>query len=155
MRFLLPIDGSPHALAAAHHLIALSRAGLAVEAVLVNVQEPPSLYEVVTAHDVEVLRHVRSDAGADLLAAAETLLSAASVPWQSEVAGGQPATLLVELLENYGCDAVVIGARGLSDAQAGGIGQVAQAVLAHSPVPVTVVRDPADDGDINSEDASD
>lgn len=140
MKILLPIDGSVHALAAVQHALTLSRAGLDAEMVLVNVQEPPSLYEVVTAHDAEVLEHVRTDAGADLLAPAEALLTAANVSWESEVAGGQPATLLVELLENYGCDAVVMGVRGVTDAGAAGPGSVALALLAHSPVPVTVVR---------------
>ena len=145
MKILLPVDGSPDGLAAVQHALALRAAGLDAEMVLVNVQEPPSLYEVVTAHDAEVLAHVRTDAGADLLAPAEALLSAAGAPWESEVAGGQPGTLLVELLENYGCHAVVMGARGIGTPQSAGLGSVAQAVLAHSPVPVTLVR--AADGD--------
>lgn len=145
MKILLPIDGSIHALAAVRHALALTRDGLEAEMVLVNVQEPPSLYEVVTAHDAEVLEHVRTDAGADLLAPAEALLTAANVSWESEVAGGQPATLLVELLENYGCDAVVMGVRGVTDAEAAGPGGVALALLARSPVPVTMVRAPASD----------
>jgi hypothetical protein len=41
--------------------------GLRCEFVLVNVQEPASLYEVVTAHDVAVIEQVRGAAGADLL----------------------------------------------------------------------------------------
>ena len=109
MKTLLPIDGSPNALAAVHHALRLREQGLACEMVLVNVQEPASLYEVVVAHDAQVLTDVRRAAGADLLAPAEALLDAAGVEWESEVAGGQPAALLLELLENYGCDAVVKG----------------------------------------------
>jgi nucleotide-binding universal stress UspA family protein len=140
MKILLPVDGSPDALAAVVHALELVRAGLQASFVLVNVQEPPSLYEVVTAHDADVIEQVREDAGADLLAGAESLLGQAGVDWESEVAGGVPATLLVELLENYGCDAVVMGARGAGDPEAGGLGSVAEAVLTRSPVPVTVVR---------------
>jgi nucleotide-binding universal stress UspA family protein len=33
-----------------------------------------------------------------------------------------------------------MGARGMGDPGAGGLGSVAAALLAHSPVPVTVVR---------------
>jgi nucleotide-binding universal stress UspA family protein len=93
---------------------------------------------MVVAHDVEVIDQVRSGAGADLLRPAEALLEAAGLSYESEVAGGQPATVLVELLENYGCDAVVMGARG---AGSGGA-SVALALLQHSPVPVTLVRAP-------------
>lgn len=140
MKIMLPIDGSPAALTAVHHALRLVQNGLAAEFVLVNVQEPPSLYELVVSHDAEVLDQVRSGAGADLLAPAEALLDAAGLAWQSEVAGGQPGALLMELLENYGCEAVVMGARGAGDPAADGLGSVASALLAHSPVPVTVVR---------------
>ena len=140
IKILLPIDGSTAALAAVKHVLRLSADGLSAEAVLLNVQEPPSLYEVVTAHDAEVLRHLRSDAGADLLAPAEALLTAAGVSWQSEVAGGQPGPLLVDLLENYGCDAVVMGAQGVGDPGATDLGGVAAWLVRHSPVPVTLLR---------------
>ena len=74
MKILVPIDGSADALAALRHVIALKLAGLGLECVLVNVQDPPSLYEVVTAHDAERLSDVRRAAGADLLAPAEGML---------------------------------------------------------------------------------
>jgi nucleotide-binding universal stress UspA family protein len=141
MRILLPVDGSTNAMAAVRHVLQLMSEGLAADVVLINVQEPATLYEVVTAHDAQVLEHVRSDAGADRLAPAEALLDTAGVDWQSEVAGGQPASMLLELLENYGCEAVVMGACGLGHPEDPvAVGSVAQAVIAHSPVPVTLVR---------------
>ena len=140
MKILLPVDGSPCALAAVHHALALVKAGLVAEFVLANVQEPPSLYEVAVMHDAAEIERMRGAAGADVLAPAEALLDAAGAGWESEVAGGVPATMLVELLENYGCEAVVMGARGVGDPEAGGLGSVAESLLDHSPVPVTVVR---------------
>jgi nucleotide-binding universal stress UspA family protein len=140
MKILLPIDGSAAALAAVRHALRCAREGLATRYVLLNVQDPASLYEVVVAHDPDALTALRRDAGRELLAPAEALLEAAGADYESEVAGGTPATLLVELLENYGCDAVVMGARGIGDPDATGLGSVALALLLHSPVPVTVVR---------------
>lgn len=139
MKILLPVDGTPGSLYAVRHALALRAAGLATDFVLVNVQEPPSLYEVVVAHDADVLSEVRRDAGDDLLAAAEALLEAAGVSWESEVAGGDPGHVVVELAENYGCDLVVMG-RG-----EGAPGPVAASVLAASPVPVMLVPLPDDD----------
>jgi len=139
MKILLPIDGSPLALKAVRHALQLVSQGLRASFVLVNVQEPASLYELVVAHDAAVIEQVRGAAGADLLAPAEALLDVAGVDYESEVAGGAAANLLVELLENYGCDAVVMGARGMGDTSAA-LGSVALALLHHSPVPVTVVR---------------
>jgi len=141
MKIFLPVDGSLAALAAVHHAVQLYRGGLKASFVLVNVQEPPSLYEVVVAHDPAVLDQVRTDAGTDLLRTAEAMLNAAGLSFESEVAGGDPGNVLVELIENYGCQAVVMGAHGTGETS-GPLGSVALALLAHSPVPVTVVRRP-------------
>lgn len=140
MKILVPVDGSAPALAAVRHALALAAQGLRADFVLANVQEPPSLYEVAVAHDADALQRLRAAAGADLLAPAEALLDAAGAGYESEVAGGDPGNILLELLENYGCEAVVMGARGMGLPDEGGLGSVARALLAHSPVPVTVVR---------------
>ncbi len=142
MKIFLPVDGSVAALAAVHHALQLVRGGLKASFVLGNVQEPPSLYEVVVAHDPVVLDRVRAEAGADLLRTAEAMLNAAGLAFESEVAGGDPGHVLVDLIENYGCQAVVMGAHGAGEGS-GPLGRVALALLAHSPVPVTVVRPPA------------
>lgn len=142
MKILLPVDGSRAALAAVEHALALRQAGLQADFVLANVQEPPSLYEVIVVHDAEALDQVRRDAGADLLAPAEALLDAALVRYESVVAGGQAAHVLVDLIEEHGCDAVVMGRRGLGDEDGHEPGPVAHALLRHSPVPVTLVAVP-------------
>ncbi|MFO1325812.1 MAG: universal stress protein [Rubrivivax sp.] len=144
MKFLLAVDGSSAALAAVRWALRQAAEGLPSEFVLVNVQEPASLYEVMTAHDASVIEQVRGAAGADLLRGAEALLEAAGQGFESEVAGGVPEHLIVELAENYGCDAIVLGARGLGSPGGAGIGPVAQAVLDHAPMPVWVVRDDAE-----------
>lgn len=128
MKFLIAIDGSAAALQAVRWVLRLANDGLPVDIVLVNVQEPASLYEVVTAHDADVIGHVRGAAGADLLRAAEELVEAAGRGYESEVAGGVPEHLIVELAENYGCDAIAMGP-----------GRVALAVAEAAPMPVTIV----------------
>lgn len=134
MKILIGVDASLASMAAVAQALAWRREGLALEFVLANVQEPPSLYEVVTAHDAERLSDVRRDAGADLLAPAEALLRAAGVEWESEVAGGQAVNVLPELAENYGCDALVLG-----------LGTTALEIARHSALPVTLVPAPAGD----------
>ncbi len=147
MKILLAIDGSAPALQALRWALQQAGEGLKSEFVLVNAQEPASLYEVMTAHDAEVIEQVRGSAGADLLREAEALLEAAGFGFESEVAGGAPEHLIVELAETYACDAIVMGARGLGSPDAGGLGSVAQAVLDHATLPVTVVRLPVADAE--------
>ena len=138
MKILLPVDGSTASLAAVHHVLACVKAGLRASFVVANVQVPASLYEVVVAHDPEVLDDVRAAAGADLMRAAEALLEAAGQSFESEVASGDPGNVLLDLIDNYGCDAVVMGAA--EDELEGPVGAVARALLERSPVPVTLVR---------------
>jgi nucleotide-binding universal stress UspA family protein len=140
-KVLLPVDGSADALAAVRHALQRCAAVPGASFVLVNVQELPSLYEVVVAHDAERLDDVRRAAGSDLLGAAEALLDAAGADYETEVASGAAEHLIVELAQSYGCDVIVIGARGLgTPTDEGGLGPVALAVLQASPLPVTVVR---------------
>jgi nucleotide-binding universal stress UspA family protein len=142
MKILIAVDGSPQALQAVWFALQWVHQGLRADFVLANVQEPPSLYEVVVAHDPDVIRNLRGAAGADLLAPAEAMLQGAGVDFESEVAGGDPAHLIVEMAERYGCDAIVMGARGMGSLTGALLGSVSQSVLGHSPVPVTVVRGP-------------
>lgn len=145
MKILLPVDGSPQALHAVSHALALVAAGLRAQFVLVNVQEPPTLYDLVVVHDSERIDAVRSAVGAEMLQPAEALLSAAGVDWESEVVGGQAGPMLLEMIERCGCDAVVLGSQGAGSLRSAIVGSVSQALLQHSPVPVTVVHLPESD----------
>lgn len=155
MKILVPVDGSAPALAAVQHTLRLCAQGLRASVVLVNVQEPPTLYEVVRAHDAERINSLRQAAGADVLAEPERLLEAAGLDYESEVAGGDPAQLLLELLENYRCNAVVMGARGVGQPLASGLGSVAQDLVLRAAVPVTLLRVAAADAEPDGQPAGD
>ena len=74
MKILLPVDGSEHALDAVRHAIRLVQEGLDASFVLVNVQEPTYLYEMVLAPSADVLERVTGAAGNHSLESAEDLL---------------------------------------------------------------------------------
>ncbi|MDP9095455.1 MAG: universal stress protein [Pseudomonadota bacterium] len=140
MKIMLPVDGSEGALAAVHHAIGWVRDGLRADFLLANVQEPASLYEVVTAHDAGVIEEVSAGAAAHALEPAAALLRAAGIAFETEIAHGDPAHRLVELAEQFGCQAIVIGARGQDFFERGSLGSVAEFVLGHAPGAVTVVK---------------
>jgi nucleotide-binding universal stress UspA family protein len=140
MRILLPVDGSEHSLDAVRYVIALARAGLDVEVVLVNVQEPTYLYEMVLAPSADVLERVSGAAGHHSLEAAEDLLRQAEVRFEKELLSGEPAPSIIEAGERFDCDAVVMGARGRGLVRGALLGSVSQRVLHDSPMPVTIVK---------------
>lgn len=146
LKILLPVDGSQASLDAVRHALTLLANGLTARFVLANVQEPATLYELVTAHDPEVLQQVSDGAGAHLLEPAEALLRGAGAEWEREIASGDPAHVLAEMIERHGIDAVVMGARGIGAARSAVAGSVSHWLLTHCTVPVTVVRHlPPDD----------
>ncbi|MBX3621986.1 MAG: universal stress protein [Rhizobacter sp.] len=140
MKILLPVDGSEHSLDAVRHAIHLVQEGLQASFVLVNVQEPTYLYEVVLAPDAEVLERVSGAAGNHSLAAAVDLLQQAELEFEKEVLSGDPGHTILEAGERHDCDAVIIGARGRDVLRSALLGSVSQVVLHGSPVPVTIVK---------------
>ena len=141
MKVLLPVDGSEGALAAVRHALRLMRDGLRASFVLANVQEPASLYEVVVAHDAEVIENVSTAAAVHSLEAAQTLMRVAGAEFESEIAHGDPAHMLLDIAERFDCEMIVIGAQGVgTPRRRANFGSVANAVLHSAAVPVTVVR---------------
>ncbi len=140
MNILLPFDGSAVALAAVRFAIRMAADGLNTRVVLANVQEPATLYELMVAHDPQVIEQVSAQAGAHTLQAAQALLDAAGLPYETEVASGDPAHTLVDILENYGCDLVVMGASGISPLRRALLGSVSNEVLHAAGVPVMIVK---------------
>lgn len=145
MKILLPVDGSDLSLEAARYVVRLARDGLQTSVVLANVQEPASLYEMLVAHDAEVLDRIATEAGLHAMAAAEALLQQAGIAYEREVVKGDPAHMLVEILERYGCDLVVMGARGKGDLRSALLGSVSHEVLHAAGVPVTIVKPAQED----------
>ena len=140
MKILLPIDGSEGALEAVHHALRLMHAGLDASFVLANVQEPASFYEVVVAHDAEVLENVSAAAGAHALEPAQALLRTAGVEFESEIGSGDPGHVLVDIAERFGCDMIIMGARGAGALRGALLGSVSNSVLHAAAVPVMIVR---------------
>lgn len=144
MKILLPIDGSESALDAVRFAIRLAGEGLPLQCVLGNVQEPATLYEMVVAHDAEVLQQVSGAAGLHAIEPAEALLRAAGIETETEVASGDPGHVLVEMAERFGCDMIVMSARGMGALRQALVGSVSQSVLHAARIPVLLVKPPAE-----------
>ncbi|WP_296449208.1 universal stress protein [Rhodoferax sp. UBA5149] len=140
MKILLPVDGSAVSLEAVRFAIRMAQAGLETSVVLANVQEAATLYELVVAHDPQVIEQVSAAAGAHTLEAAETLLKEANIAYECEVASGDPAHTIIDILERFDCDVVVMGASGMSTLRSALLGSVSNEVLHAAGVPVMIVK---------------
>lgn len=153
MKILLPFDGSAAALQAVAMAIRLASHGLDTSVVLANVQESASLYELMVAHDPQMIEQVSAAAAANTLKPAQALLDGAGIAYETEVATGDPAHTLVDILENYGCDMVVMGASGTSTLRSALLGSVSNELLHAAGVPVMIVKsfeDPSSDVDVQA-----
>ena len=115
-------------------------AGLRADAVLANVQEPAHLYELLVAHDPDLIDRASADAGLHALVESRALLDAAGVSYEVEVAKGDPAHTIIEMSERFACDLIVMGARGTSALRSAMMGSVSNEVLHASAVPVMIVK---------------
>ena len=140
LKIFIAVDGSEPALEAVRHALALIRGGLRAQVVLANVQEPATLYELVTSRDPDRIAAASLDAGEHLMAPARALLDAAGVSYETDVGVGDAGHMLVEMIENAGADMVIVGAKGQGALSSALLGSVSQAVAHASPVPVTIVR---------------
>ena len=142
MKILLPVDGSAAALEAVRHAVRLVHGGLRSTFVLANVQAPATLYEIVRAHDAEVIEQVSVAAGEDALEAAQQMLRAAHVDFESEIGSGDAGHVLIEIAERFDCDMIIMAARGIGDLRSAMLGSVSHSVLHAASVPVMIVKQP-------------
>lgn len=145
MKILVPVDGSELSHDALTRALGLVQAGLRAELVLANVQEPASLYEMVTAPDPATLEAVSQGAGQHVLAPAVQMVRAAGVPYSVEIASGDPAHTLIDIAERHGCELVVMGGRGHGAVRRALMGSVSLELVRRSPVPVMLVKHPEPD----------
>ena len=140
MKILLPVDGSEVSLQAARFVIQLAKGGLQTSVVLANVQEPSTLYEMVVVQDPEALQRASAAAGVHTLESARVLLVEAGIEVEREVASGDPAHTIVDIVERFACDMVVMGASGTSSLRSALLGSVSNEVLHAAGVPVVIVK---------------
>ena len=140
MKILIPIDGSELSLDAVRYALRLVHQGLRASVVLTTVLEPSGMSELLMMPDPEAREAVNQSVGTQTLDAAAALLEAAGVQFEREVRSGYAATEIIDVAECFGCDAIVIGARGKGMLRSALLGSVSQAVLHAATMPVTIVQ---------------
>lgn len=138
-KVLVAIDGSEASLGAARHALRLHALGLQCSFVLATIQEPTYNIELMLAPGAEALERLTGAVGERALAPARLLFDAAGVSCESEIGAGDPAPELIEVALRFGCEFIVMGARGHGALRGALLGSVSQSILQTSPLPVTIV----------------
>ena len=140
MKILIPIDGSEQALDAVRYAIYLNEKGLRASFVLAAVQEPIYGFEMMLPADASLVDRLSGAMGERALAEAETLFKTAVLSFEREIGSGDPAPVLLDIAEKWGCGAIIMGARGRGALSSTLLGSVSQAILQLATIPVTIVK---------------
>lgn len=137
---LVPIDGSASAMRALSHALAelSDRAGAQVH--LINVQ-PPMVHTFpgkLVSPDL-INQELRREGQAVLDQARAVVQSAGRVP-MCQVRIGRPGDEIAACAAEHGCDAIVMGTRGMGAAASLLLGSVATRVVHLAQLPVTLVK---------------
>lgn len=136
---LVAVDGSETSDRAAQHAIDLIASGSAAELHLINVQ--PALSGAVAAFVSrdQIDQHHREE-GEKALASAVALAKKANVPAKVHIGVGRQGEVVADFARKLDAGLVVLGTRGHTGLAGVLLGSVAQDVIAHSKVPVTLVK---------------
>lgn len=136
---LVAVDGSEYSDRATQHAIDLIASGSAAELHLINVQ--PSLSGAVAAFVSrdQIDQHHREE-GEKALASAVALAKKAGVAAKVHIGVGRQGEVVADFARKLDAGLVVIGTRGHTGLAGVLLGSVAQDVIAHSKVPVTLVK---------------
>lgn len=141
MKILLAIDGSDMSLRAVRHIIDHVRWFRDVpELHLLHVHLPVPIG--LASHPIsrETLEaYYREDSEA-ALERARQLLDAAGLPYKPHIHVGQPATIIVKVAREIGCDMVCMGSHGHSVLKNALMGSVAAKVLEIADIPLLLVK---------------
>jgi nucleotide-binding universal stress UspA family protein len=138
---LLAVDGSEHALRATAAAAEMARKHQSRLWVVTVVSPLPGTYAAgLGADNVTKLENFQQEQAQELLEQTKANLGEVAAHAQTEVLHGTPAEMILQAVETYQADLVVMGSRGLG--RLGGLllGSQSQRVIQHANCPVLLVK---------------
>ncbi|MDH4261008.1 MAG: universal stress protein [Gammaproteobacteria bacterium] len=140
-RILVAIDGSDCALRALDFAVQQARCAPKAELHVLNIQLPANAYTAweiyVTAERIQQIATERARA---ILEAAAARLKKADCSYKLEQLEGDPATTIAGRAAELACESITMGTRGSGPLGILVMGSVAQKVIYHATLPVTLVK---------------
>lgn len=137
---LIPIDGSKNALNALRYALDETQRDLDVQIHLLNVQAPLLHVWPGKLLSPDMVHAELQREGEQLLTDALSMANAADVRTTPHVRVGDPAQEIVACAAQFGCNAIMMGTRGVGALEGMVMGSVAHKVVHLSPLPVTLVK---------------
>jgi len=139
LRVLIADDASPAAQRAVAHVVSLAARGLSVDVHLLNVQSAVrgSAASLVPARELE---DYHRDEGMRALGESIRRIEAAGLKPHAHVCVGDPGESILAFAERLQCEHIVMGTRGHGIVGTLLLGSVAQHVVVHASLPVTLLR---------------
>lgn len=137
-KILLSVDGSEHALRAAHKAAELARAVKAKEMHIVVVYDPIPIY--LGEPNMQIAINTRKGEAEMILETAVKEVGDVPCEIHAGIIEGSPAESIIEVATTSKSDLIVMGSRGLGRLAGLLLGSTSQKVVAHAPCPVLIVR---------------
>lgn len=136
---LVAVDGSENSDRAVKHALDLVAGGLATELHFLNVQPNlgGAISSFVSRQDIDSYHR---DEGNKALASSVELAKKASVSAKVHIGVGRQGAIVSDFAKKLGAGLVVMGTRGHTGLAGVLLGSVAQDIIAHVDVPVTLVK---------------
>jgi nucleotide-binding universal stress UspA family protein len=138
-KVLVAVDGSEHSDQAARYVVDFVKQHGPVETHLANVEPEPIAWQTRGMEPEAIHAHLLARSHQTMKSAQE-ILKAAGVPCHAHAKIGDLAATLTALADSLGCDAIVIGTRGLGALSGIALGSVTRKVLHLSHLPVICVK---------------
>ncbi|WP_159015247.1 universal stress protein [Cognatiluteimonas profundi] len=140
MRILLAVDGSQSGNRAARYVAKLSSA-LAEKphVTLINVDEP-LMRSVSVELGVQGTARYHAENANYAVKTARSVLRKADVDFEEQMLVGNPADTIIKVAKSSRSQLIVMGSHGRNVLQSVFLGSVTIKVLAHSTIPVTIIR---------------
>ena len=140
MRILVAVDGSPVAVRAARYAARLALALKEKPLVVLFSVDTPLLMAVAVQLGVKGVETYHAENGAFAVKAAKAALARSEVACEAKLVIGDPAEQIIKHAKAGKYDLVVMGSHGRNAFKSLFLGSVTTKVLAHSQVPVAIVR---------------
>ncbi|HZW13167.1 MAG TPA: universal stress protein [Noviherbaspirillum sp.] len=138
-RVLIPFDGSDSALRAVRYAASLAKDIPSMQPELLYVLDPV-LHRTHPDLSNDEIERLYAHESARILQPAKDVLEQAGHPHESHCRRGSPASEIAEYVREAGCNAIIMGTRGLSPVASLMIGSVALKVIHLTDAPVTLIK---------------